>query len=274
MAMTASQRRRTSQIIQIAIFVVAIAVLAFTINWGSFANAFLQFDKAAKLFPGILTTGLVNTLTYTVVSFIFGLALGMILALMKMASFAPYRWIATGYIEFFRGIPALLVLITFGYGIPAAFGGVQFPFVVVVMLSLGLVSAAYMAETLRAGLQAVPKGQLEAARSLGMPQWQAMVTIIIPQAFKIVLPPLTNELILLTKDTSLVSVLGMTVAQYELTKMGRDGILSLGGGITPLLVAGLMYMVITVPLSLLARWFEKRSAQVSRPKRKKVEAPA
>lgn len=276
MALSTRQRRRVSLWVQLGVFVAVILLLVFSVNWGDFAGAFLRFDKAAGLFPKIIVTGLVNTVLYTVVSFIFGLTLGLILALMKLASFPPYRWIATGYIEFFRGVPALLVLITFGYGISYAFGGLQLPFIVIVMLSFGLVSAAYMAETLRAGLQAVPKGQLEAARSLGMSQTRAMITIIIPQAFRIVLPPLTNELILLTKDTSLVYVLGMAASQYELTKMGRDGMLdpNVGGGITPVLVAGLLYLIITVPLSLLARWFEMRSEQVSRPKRKKAKAAA
>lgn len=272
--MTARQRRLTSQVIQITVFVAAIAGLALLVNWPVFADSFFRFDRAFQLFPDIVTTGLVNTLFYTVISFTFGLALGLVLAMMKLASFAPYRWVATVYIEFFRGIPALLVLITFGYGVPLAFD-VQWPFWLTVMVSLGLVSAAYMAETLRAGLQAVPKGQLEAARSLGMPQWRAMLTIIVPQAFRIVLPPLTNELILLTKDTSLVYVLGMAASQYELTKIGRDGMMSVGGGITPLLLAGLLYLIITVPLSLLARWFEKRTQQVSRPQRKRnAQVPA
>ncbi len=102
---------------------------------------------------------------------------------------------------------------------------------------------------------------MEAARSLGMPAWQAMITIVIPQAFRIVLPPLTNEVILLTKDSSLVYVLGLAAHEYELTKFGRDGISALDAGMTPILVAGLFYLVITVPLSLLARRFEARSTK-------------
>ena len=98
-------------------------------------------------------------------------------------------------------------------------------------------------------------------RSLGMPTWRAMVTIVIPQAFRIVLPPLTNEVILLTKDSSLVYVLGLAAHEYELTKFGRDGISALDAGMTPILVAGLFYLVITVPLSLLARRFEARSTK-------------
>lgn len=268
MALTTRQRRITSQSIQITVFVAIVVVLLLLVNWPAVIESFLSFDKVGGLFPNIIFPGVVNTLLYTVTSFIFGLVLGLILALMKMASFAPYRWFATGYIEFFRGLPALVVLLAFGFGVPLAFPGAKWDFWVTVMISLGLVSAAYMAETLRAGLQAVPKGQMEAARSLGMSHTRAMITIIIPQAFRIVLPPLTNELIMLTKDTSLVSVLGMATINYELTKIGRDGMLQLGGGMTPLVVAGLFYLAITLPLSLLARWFEKRTEQVSRPKTK------
>ncbi|WP_404286349.1 amino acid ABC transporter permease [Glutamicibacter arilaitensis] len=263
MAMTTSQRARMSKTIQIAIFVIAIIAILFAVDWEKTRYAFFSFEKLGPMFPDMILIGLKNTLFYTVISFAFGLTLGLILALMKMASFAPYRWFATAFIEFFRGIPAILVLLAFGFGLPQAFG-TNWPQPVNVMFALGLVSAAYIAETLRAGLQAVPKGQTEAARSLGMPAWRAMVTIVIPQAFKIVLPPMTNEIILLTKDTSLAFILGAAFAQYEMTKFGRDGISSLDAGITPLVVAGLLYLVITIPLSLVARKFESRSARTKR----------
>lgn len=264
MAMTTRQRARLSKIIQIVVFVAVILAVVLQVNWQLLSEQFFAFDKLGPIFPELITVGLKNTVFYTAISFAFGLTLGLILALMKMASFAPYRWFATGFIEFFRGIPAILVLITFGFGVPTAFPGSIWPQPVIVMVSLGLVSSAYIAETLRAGLQAVPKGQIEAARSLGMPAWRAMISIVIPQAFKIVLPPLTNEVILLTKDSSLAFILGATAAQYEMTKFGRDGIASLGAGITPLIVAGALYLVITIPLSLIARKFESRSSRTKR----------
>ena len=255
------RRRRTiSTAVQAGVFVLALVALGLAVDWRAVGENVLDFGAVAPMFPNVILVGLGNTLFYTVSAFVVGLLGGMLLALMRMSSFAPYRWLATAYIEFFRGVPALLVFLAFGYGVPFAFG-VQWPIPVVVMLALGMVSAAYIAETLRAGLQAVPKGQLEAARSLGMPHWRAMLTIVIPQAFRIVLPPLTNEVILLTKDSSLVYVLGLAAHEYELTKFGRDGISALDAGMTPILVAGLCYLVITVPLSLLARRFETRSAR-------------
>lgn len=259
-----ARRRRTLSLgIQAGIFVVAIVVIALLMDWDRLGTSVFNFAAVAPMFPDIILVGLGNTLLYTVSSFIVGLLGGMVLALMRMSSFAPYRWLATAYTEFFRGVPSLLVFIALGYGVPIAFG-VQWPIFVVVMVALGLVSSAYISETLRAGLQAVPRGQYEAARSLGMPGWRAMITIVIPQAFRLVLPPLTNEVILLTKDSSLVYVLGLATFEYELTKFGRDGIASLGAGLTPVLVAGLMYLIITVPLSLVARRFESRSARPSR----------
>jgi polar amino acid transport system permease protein len=263
MAMTARQRAKTSLNVQAGIFVVVLAALVLAVDWKTVSENVFNFAKIGPMFPGIFLVGLKNTLIYTALAFVVGLSGGLLLALMKLSSFPLYRWIATGYIEFFRGVPALLVFIAFGYGVPLAFG-FSWDVNIVVMVSLGIVASAYIAETLRAGLQAVPKGQLEAARSLGMPQWRAMVTIIIPQAFKIVLPPLTNEIILLTKDSSLIYVLGLTTSQYELTKFGRDGISSLGAGLTPLLVAGAFYLIITIPLSLLARKFESRTARTKR----------
>jgi polar amino acid transport system permease protein len=255
--MTNRRKRQLSLGIQAGVFVLAIVILVAVMDWQTLSESVFNFAAVGPLFPDIILVGLGNTLLYTASSFVVGLLGGMLLALMRLSSFPPYRWLATGYIELFRGLPALLVFIAFGYGVPFAFG-VQWPIPIVVMVSLGLVSSAYIAETLRAGLQAVPKGQVEAARSLGMPAWRAMVTIVIPQAFRLVLPPLTNEVILLTKDSSLVYVLGLASYEYELTKFGRDGISALDAGLTPVVVAGMMYLVITVPLSLLARKFESR----------------
>ncbi len=134
-----------------------------------------------------------------------------------------YRVLATGYVEFFRGVPALLVVMAFAYIVPVAFQ-VRFDSIIVtIALALGMVSAAYLAETLRAGLQAVPKGQVEAARSLGMTAGQSMRSVVIPQAFRLVLPPVTNEIVLLTKDTSLIFVMGLALRRRRAHPAGsRD----------------------------------------------------
>jgi polar amino acid transport system permease protein len=184
--------------------------------------------------------------------------LALVLALMKLSPVAGYRWLATGYIEFFRGLPVLLVIIATGLAVPIAFswsppGG----FVGAGLIALVAVSAAYMAETVRAGIQAVPKGQSEAARSLGMSGSWTTTSVILPQAFRIVIPPLTNEFVLLIKDTSLLSAIGVAVGDRELTTFARD-VFSTSSNATSLMVAAVMYLVITLPLTQLVAFLERR----------------
>ncbi|MER6999388.1 amino acid ABC transporter permease [Streptomyces sp. NPDC000410] len=258
--LTRRQRRRVSQGVQYAVFVAVVVLIAVMADWDRLQNQFAQKDLASRLFPDIITIALRNTVVYTLSGFVFGLVLGLVIALMRLSSVAPYRWVASVYIELFRGLPALLIFIFVGVAVPLAFPGTEIPGGTYgkVALALGLVAAAYMAETIRAGIQAVPKGQMEAARSLGFSHARAMVSVIIPQAFRIVIPPLTNELVLLFKDSSLVLFLGVTLDERELTKFGRD-LASQTANSTPILVAGLCYLLVTVPLSLVVRRLEART---------------
>lgn len=259
MAMSRRKRARLVRGVQYAVLVLIVVLLGFLADWETVKNAFFNVDAAATQFPEIFTDALLNTVVYTALGFALGLGIGMVLALMKLSSVGPYRWLATLYIEFFRGIPALLVFIALGYGVPLAFG-IRFDIYSTAAIALGLVGSAYIAETLRAGIQAVPRGQIEAARSLGMSQARTTVTVVIPQAFRIILPPLTNELILLTKDSSLIYLLGLARDEYELAKFGREG-LNATGSLTPILLAGLCYLIITVPLGYLSRYLERRSGR-------------
>ncbi|NUK88922.1 amino acid ABC transporter permease [Streptomyces lunaelactis] len=258
--LTRRQRRRVWQGVQYAVFVAVLVLVGVLADWDRLQNQFAQKDLAKELFPDIITIALRNTVVYTLSGFIFGLVLGLIVALMRLSSVAPYRWVASVYIELFRGLPALLIFIFVGVAVPLAFPGTQIPGGTYgkVALGLGLVAAAYMAETIRAGIQAVPKGQMEAARSLGFSRARAMVSVIIPQAFRIVIPPLTNEMVLLFKDSSLVLFLGVTLEERELTKFGRD-LASQTANSTPILVAGLCYLLVTVPLSFVVRRLEARA---------------
>ncbi|RMI07036.1 amino acid ABC transporter permease [Cellulomonas triticagri] len=268
--MTASRRRwsprRRARVFRAAQYVVLLAVLVavgLAVDWANVGENFFNAEAARQILPQ-LPTAFRNTLTYTLAGFAVGLSLGTVLALMRLSAVGLYRWIATVYIEFFRGIPALLVVVSFGYAVPIAFG-VNIPSVTTkAALALGLVSAAYIAETLRAGIQAVPKGQVEAARSLGMSHGRTLRTVVVPQAFRIVLPPMTNEFILLTKDTSLVFLLGLAVNQYDLTKIGRDALNNATGGLTPLFLIGACYLLITLPLGQLSRYLERRTGARSR----------
>lgn len=258
--MSPRRRARLVRGVQYLVLLVAVVVLALATNWSQVGTSFFNPDAARDILA-TFPTALRNTVVYTAAAFAVGLGLGIVLALMKLSSVRPYRWIATVYIEFFRGIPALLVVIAFGFAVPVALGVSIDSLVLKAALALGMVSAAYIAETLRAGLQAVPRGQVEAARSLGMSSGRTLVTIVIPQAFRIVLPPMTNELILTTKDTSLIFLLGLMPSQFDLTYIGRDALNSANGGLTGLFVAGGGYLIITIPLGLLARWLEARTGK-------------
>ena len=260
--LTRRQKRSLSRGVQYVVFVAAVIAFAVAADWDRLKNQFAQGSIAREMFPEVITLALKNTVLYTVSGFVVGLVLGMVIALMRLSSVGPYRWLAGVYIEIFRGLPALLIFIFIGVAVPLAFPGTEIPGGTYgkVALALGLVAAAYMAETIRAGIQAVPKGQMEAARSLGMSQTRTMVSIVIPQAFRIILPPLTNELILLTKDSSLVYLLGLTPGDRELAKFGRDA-LNDYVSMTPILVAGLCYLIITIPLGILVRRLEARQAR-------------
>ncbi|MFC4501827.1 MULTISPECIES: amino acid ABC transporter permease [Streptomyces] len=260
--LTRRQKRRLSQSAQYVLFVAAVIAFAVSADWGRLKNQFAQWDIAKEMFPDVITLALKNTVLYTVSGFVVGLALGMLIALMRLSSVGPYRWLAGVYIEIFRGLPALLIFIFIGVAVPLAFPGTEIVGGTYgkVALALGLVAAAYMAETIRAGIQAVPKGQMEAARSLGFSSARAMVSIIIPQAFRIILPPLTNELVLLFKDSSLVLFLGVTLEERELSKYGRD-LASTTANSTPILVAGLCYLLVTIPLGFVVRRMEAKAQE-------------
>lgn len=258
-----SPRKRSALVraVLYGLLVLLFVYALFNADWPKLARTFFNPTIAGGMFPDVIFIAAKNTIVYTVVAFAFGLVAGLLLALMKLSTIGPYRWMATGYIELLRGLPALVTLILIAYGIPIAFDiNVPGGQLGTAALGLGMVAAAYMAETIRAGIQAVPKGQVEAARSLGMSRTWTMVSIVIPQAFRIIIPPLTNELVLLIKDTSLLFVIGTTPISVELTKFGRDG-MSNNFNSTPLTVIALAYLVVTLPLTQLVAALERRQAR-------------
>lgn len=259
--MTVQQRQRA---VQGALYVLLVGMFATAVlvpDWSRIQEGFFNPSVAAGLFPRVLTIAARNTILYTALAFAAGTAAGLVLALMKLSSIRPYRWIATIYIELFRGLPALITLILVGFGIPIVLG-VTIPggFLGQGTVGLGIVASAYTAETIRAGIQAVPVGQMEAARSLGMSRARAMVSIVIPQAFRVIVPPLTNELVLLLKDTSLLFVLGTTATSVELTQFARNAQSATFNG-TPLVVVALVYLAITLPLTQLVAVLERRQGR-------------
>ena len=257
--MKRSTRTKVNRGILYAILLVALGVVILLADWAAIRENFFDVDVLETLWPEIVTVAAKNTIVYTVIAFAGGLVIALFLALMKLSPIGPYRWIATSYIEFFRGLPALVVIIGFGFAVPIAFGwrppggtiGAG-------IIALIVVSGAYMAETIRAGIQAVPKGQTEAARSLGMSSSWTTVSVVLPQAFRIVIPPLTNEFVILIKDTSLLFVLGVAADQRELTTFARDAVTT-NQDSSPLLAAAVLYLIITLPLTRLIARLERRT---------------
>lgn len=255
--LTRLQRARLRRLGVYAATVLVLVVLAISTDWARLQEAFFDPQIFGDQFPDMVTRAARNTVTFTVLSFAIALVLGLIFALLRLSAIRAYRWFAIVYIELFRGIPALITIFAIGFAIPIALGTRVPGRYGAGCLALGIVYSAYMAETIRAGIEAVPRGQMEAARSLGMTHTRAMGTIVIPQAFRIVIPPLTNELVSLIKDTSLLYVLGTTADTIEITKFARDEV-GRTFSITPLVAAALVYLAITVPLTRVVALLEAR----------------
>ncbi|PYF96714.1 polar amino acid transport system permease protein [Georgenia satyanarayanai] len=259
--MRLTTRRRLTRIGLYVLFFAVLATVAVLADWERIASQFFQWDIARDQFPQIITIALKNTVLFTLIAFVGGLLLGIVFALMKLSSVGPYRWFATAWIELFRGLPALLTIFAMAYVVPIALG-FRLPGgnVGAGLVGLIFVASAYMAEVIRAGIQAVPRGQNEAARSLGMSPATTMMRIVLPQGFRIIIPPLTNEFVLLLKDTSLLFIAGSTVLTKELTTFARDGQTTTGNG-TPLVMGAMLYLLITIPLTRLVAVLERRMAR-------------
>ncbi len=215
-------------------------------------------------FMMLLLQGAWLTIQITFLSFAVAMMLGMFLALVRMYASPYISWLSTVYIEFFRGIPVLLVLVFLYYGLPAIFKSYdptsefKLDAFTVAIIGFGLNYAAYEAEIYRAGISSVPTGQWEAALSLGMSKPTTFQRIILPQAIRVILPPMTNDLVALFKDTSVVSVIALVdlSKQYQiLTKSSSEGLVTIA-----LATAGL-YLIMSVPLGFASRYLELRWGQ-------------
>lgn len=257
-------RQRLTRGAMYALLVAIVVFVAVFADWDNLQRQFFQPDIAREQFPDIVTIAAVNTLKFTAIAFVGGFSIGLFLALMRLSPVAPYRWLATIYIEVFRGIPALLTIFSTTLVLPIALN-VQIPgfagmssFAAAGVVGLIIVAAAYFAEVFRAGIQAVPKGQTEAARSLGMSPAHTMTFVVLPQAIRTVIPPLTNEFVLLIKDTALIFLaVGGIAADRELTAFSRSAIQQ-SANATPLIVTAILYLIITIPLTQLVAWMERR----------------
>jgi polar amino acid transport system permease protein len=194
------------------------------------------------------------TIILAVIAVIFGTILGVGLTLLRRSRFVPIKVIGDIYVEFIRGTPLLAQIYIIYIGVPIILSGFDIPDLAVGAIALALNSAAYISETIRSGIDAVNKGQMEASRSLGMNERMAMIDIILPQAFKNILPALGNQFIGSIKDSSIVSVIGVAELMYKTTIVRGNTAL----GLEPILVASFIYLIITFVLSRMLGVLERR----------------
>jgi polar amino acid transport system substrate-binding protein len=221
-------------------------------------DAFFDWDMYREAIPILLTTGLPNTLILTNSAIVIGLALGMVLAMAGMSHSRWLRWPARVYTDIFRGLPEAVIILIIGMGIGPLVGGLTHndPYPLGIA-ALGLMAAAYIGEILRSGIQSVDPGQLEASRALGFSYPAAMRLVVVPQGIRRVLPALVNQAIALLKGSALVYFLGLIAQQRELFQVGRD-LNAQTGNLSPLVAAGLFYLILTVPLTHLVNYIDVR----------------
>ncbi len=203
--------------------------------------------------------GVPVTVGVTLIAMVTGVVLGLVLALMKMARIKVLTALASLYIEIIRGTPLIVQALIMAYGLPQLLqsSGISFrwPYLIIpAVIVCGLNSAAYVAEVIRSGIQAVDKGQMEASRSLGLSYAKSMRLVILPQAIRTMVPSIINQFIITLKDTSILSVIGFP----ELTNMGKTIAGNTFKSLQTWAIVGIMYMIVIVALSKLAKRIERR----------------
>lgn len=217
----------------------------------TFFDIFLNGDVMARAFP-MLLRGLWNTVLLGAATILLGTVLGVAVCLVRLYAWAPLRALAVLYVDVIRAMPVLVLLILVYYALPFA-KLVLDPFPAA-LLALSLAMGAYTAEVVRAGIQAVPKGQFEAAAALGVPFPVTLWRVILPQALRIVIPPHVSNCVSVVKDTALATVVTMP----ELMRQAQDA-QALFANPTPLIGAAAIYVALLWPLVRLTAWLEARS---------------
>ncbi len=224
------------------------------------------FDRMGRIvskYSGFLVEGVQNTLIIAVFTVLLGTILGTLLAVMKMGKFKPTKWFASAYIEFIRGTPLMVQLMFIFYGLPMI--GIDFPEVSFIpnfsrflagIFAMSINSAAYVAEIIRSGIQAVDIGQTEAARSLGFKQGETLRMVVLPQAIRNILPALGNEFVTVIKESSIVSIIGISDLMYQANGIMAGTYVYL----ETLAVTAIVYFIMTFTTSRLIALAERRMA--------------
>jgi polar amino acid transport system substrate-binding protein len=198
----------------------------------------------------LLFKGALTTIELSILAMLLAILAGLIIVLLRLYAAAPFRWLAKAYVEVVRGTPLLIQLFLIYYGLPEI--GVRLNAFVAAILGLGLNYAASESENYRAGIQSIPRGQTEAALALGMSHWQTLKHVVLPQALRVIIPPVTNDFIAMFKDSSIVSVITMVelTKVYGMLAMSTYDYIGLG-----ILTAGI-YFGLSYPASIFANWLE------------------
>ena len=212
----------------------------------------MNFELMTQAIP-LLLMGAVVTVRITALSVFLGIIGGLFVGIARISGSRVLRFVSAVYVDFLRGTPLLVQIFLVYFALPVLTGQRINPFIAAIA-ACSINSSAYIAEIFRAGIQSVDAGQMEAGRSLGMTWGQTMRYIIVPQAFKRVIPPLGNEFIALLKDSSLVSVIGFE----ELTRRGQLIIARTYASLEIWVCVALIYLVMTISISRLVAWLERR----------------
>ncbi|MDU0811344.1 amino acid ABC transporter permease [Bacillus siamensis] len=196
--------------------------------------------------------GFLHTLLASFIALAGSFALGVLIAVMRITTFKPLQWIGTAYVEFIRNIPLLLITFIFYFGLPNA--GLRLDGFQAGTIALTIYTSAFIAEAIRAGIQTVSKGQMEAARSSGFTYSQAMRYVILPQAVKIVIPPLGNQFLNLVKNSSILGVVAGLDLMYQADLVSSSTLVVFDVYI----FVALFYLILTVPLSIGVHYLERR----------------
>lgn len=262
----ARKRIATATISSVLVIGLLITGLVTSPGWNVVKETFFDWNYGREVLH-LVAKGLITNLTLTfVASIAIGIiALGLALArTSRSAALTPFRLLATVYVDVFRGIPLLLVILLVGFGVPALrLNGVTNSVIVLGTVAVVITYSAYVAEVIRSGILSIHPSQRAAARSLGLSQGQTMRYVVLPQAFKRVVPPLLNDLVALLKDTGLVSILGVTDAVRAAQIEGSRTF-----NYTPYAIAAILFLFITIPLTrytdrALQRSISKQNAQGS-----------
>ena len=221
-------------------------------GWSRFVETFFKREIISQYLPSIVQ-GMLVTVEIALAVVLTGLALGLALAVLRTWRILPLNALIVAFVDMFRALPPLVLVLLVFFGLPNV--GINLPSFAVLWVVLSLVLAAFAEEIFWAGILSVPKGQWEAARSTGFGFLATLAYIVLPQAIRLTVPPITNRTVAITKNTALGTVIGVPEILSQATTAQ-----SFSGSATPLMMGALAYVVLFIPVVALGRWIETRFA--------------